>query len=57
MFLEHLCSYVIEGKIRHVRTLIVKDFIGELSSNQSVFILILHLCVYDFFVTEVHVYM
>ena len=51
VFLEHLCSYIIEGKIRHVRTLIVKDFIGESQSipnQQEQALLLVTTCVDKF---------
>jgi hypothetical protein len=33
VFLEHLCGYIVDGKIRHIRTLIVKDFIAHYSKK------------------------
>ena len=29
VFLEQLCEYITDGKIRSMRTVVVKDFIGE----------------------------
>ena len=45
VFLEHLCSFIIDGKIRHIRTLIVKDLISELLLCVCAFILFVYVCI------------